>query len=153
MLYWYVRQCIHKEVLKERRAEYGEEILPTLSAKLVCDYGQGFGAPNLARMAEHLKASITHGDEVVYRPPAPIVWDVRPIPRLWGRAGVPRGGGFLRSAARTRASTGGNGRKKTNRERLVFLHVGGDEEDRTPDLRIANATLSQLSYVPERTKF
>ncbi len=26
--------------------------------------------------------------------------------------------------------------------------VGGDEEDRTPDLRIANAALSQLSYVP-----
>jgi hypothetical protein len=26
--------------------------------------------------------------------------------------------------------------------------VGGDEEDRTPDLRIANATLSQLSYAP-----
>jgi hypothetical protein len=26
---------------------------------------------------------------------------------------------------------------------------GGDEEDRTPDLRIANATLSQLSYVPD----
>ena len=25
---------------------------------------------------------------------------------------------------------------------------GGDEEDRTPDLRIANAALSQLSYVP-----
>jgi hypothetical protein len=27
-------------------------------------------------------------------------------------------------------------------------YYGGDEEDRTPDLRIANATLSQLSYVP-----
>ena len=26
--------------------------------------------------------------------------------------------------------------------------VGGEEEDRTPDLRIANATLSQLSYPP-----
>ena len=25
---------------------------------------------------------------------------------------------------------------------------GGAEEDRTPDLRIANATLSQLSYGP-----
>ena len=25
---------------------------------------------------------------------------------------------------------------------------GGEEEDRTPDLRIANATLSQLSYPP-----
>jgi hypothetical protein len=30
----------------------------------------------------------------------------------------------------------------------VKADVGGDEEDRTPDLRIANATLSQLSYVP-----
>ena len=29
---------------------------------------------------------------------------------------------------------------------------GGDEEDRTPDLRIANATLSQLSYVPGLNK-
>ena len=30
---------------------------------------------------------------------------------------------------------------------------GGDEEDRTPDLRIANATLSQLSYVPRCLHF
>ncbi len=30
----------------------------------------------------------------------------------------------------------------------VAFVFGGDEEDRTPDLRIANATLSQLSYVP-----
>ena len=29
---------------------------------------------------------------------------------------------------------------------------GGDEEDRTPDLRIANAALSQLSYVPDGGK-
>jgi hypothetical protein len=29
-----------------------------------------------------------------------------------------------------------------------LIGIGGDEEDRTPDLRIANATLSQLSYVP-----
>ena len=28
---------------------------------------------------------------------------------------------------------------------------GGAEEDRTPDLRIANATLSQLSYGPTLT--
>ncbi len=27
--------------------------------------------------------------------------------------------------------------------------LGGAEEDRTPDLRIANATLSQLSYRPK----
>ena len=29
---------------------------------------------------------------------------------------------------------------------------GGDEEDRTPDLRIANATLSQLSYAPNNPR-
>lgn len=32
MLYWHVGQRIHKEVLKNGRAEYGEQILPTLSA-------------------------------------------------------------------------------------------------------------------------
>jgi arylformamidase len=31
---------------------------------------------------------------------------------------------------------------------MELKRVGGDEEDRTPDLRIANATLSQLSYAP-----
>ncbi len=30
----------------------------------------------------------------------------------------------------------------------VWEKIGGAEEDRTPDLRIANATLSQLSYGP-----
>src|SRR4051812_48764171 len=33
---------------------------------------------------------------------------------------------------------------------LLKLFCGGDEEDRTPDLRIANATLSQLSYAPRQ---
>jgi hypothetical protein len=33
---------------------------------------------------------------------------------------------------------------------LILLKNGGAEEDRTPDLGIANATLSQLSYGPKR---
>ena len=33
-------------------------------------------------------------------------------------------------------------------ETFRALVIGGEEEDRTPDLRIANATLSQLSYFP-----
>lgn len=52
MLYWHVGQRIRREVLNERRAQYGEEILSTLSTKLVRDYGQGFGARNLARMVQ-----------------------------------------------------------------------------------------------------
>jgi predicted nuclease of restriction endonuclease-like (RecB) superfamily len=49
-LYWQIGQRIRVEVLREKRAEYGEEILPTLSAKLVQDFGDGYSARNLARM-------------------------------------------------------------------------------------------------------
>ena len=35
LLYWQVGQRIRKDILKEKRADYGEEILHTLSAKLV----------------------------------------------------------------------------------------------------------------------
>lgn len=40
------------------------------------------------------------------------------------------------------------GRHDKDRASTGIFESGGDEEDRTPDLRIANATLSQLSYVP-----
>ena len=50
VLYWSVGERIHREILGSKRAEYGEEILPTLSAKLVTEYGQGFSPRNLARM-------------------------------------------------------------------------------------------------------
>jgi len=50
MLYWKVGQRIKQDILKEKRAEYGEEIVPTLSAQLVKDFGDGFSPPNLSRM-------------------------------------------------------------------------------------------------------
>lgn len=50
LLYWDVGQRIRVEILGETRAEYGERILPTLSAKLVTEFGIGFGERNLARM-------------------------------------------------------------------------------------------------------
>lgn len=50
MLYWHIGQRINQEVLRFERAEYGAAILPTLSAKLVPLYGEGFGERNLARM-------------------------------------------------------------------------------------------------------
>ena len=50
MLYWNVGRRIRQDILKEKRAEYGAQILPTLSAKLVPEYGQGFGRRNLWRM-------------------------------------------------------------------------------------------------------
>lgn len=50
MLYWKVGERVRREILKERRAEYGREIVVTLSGQLVRDYGNGFSVPNLSRM-------------------------------------------------------------------------------------------------------
>ena len=50
LLYWKVGRRIRQDILMEKRAEYGEEILPTLSAKLVTEFGNGFSSRNLARM-------------------------------------------------------------------------------------------------------
>ena len=47
LLYWKVGQQIRRDVLNEKRAEYGQAILPTLSAKLVPEFGAGFSACNL----------------------------------------------------------------------------------------------------------
>ena len=50
VLYWQIGQRICTDILRDKRAGYGEEILPTLSAKLVPEFGQGFSPRNLARM-------------------------------------------------------------------------------------------------------
>jgi predicted nuclease of restriction endonuclease-like (RecB) superfamily len=50
LLYWQVGSRIRTDILRSKRAGYGEKILPTLSAKLAPEYGQGFGERNLARM-------------------------------------------------------------------------------------------------------
>ncbi|SIO39343.1 Protein of unknown function [Singulisphaera sp. GP187] len=52
MLHWHVGTRIRREVLKEARAEYGLEILPTLSAELAPRFGRGFSAKSLARMVQ-----------------------------------------------------------------------------------------------------
>jgi len=52
LLYWDLGHGIRTDVLHEQRAEYGEQILPTLSAKLTAEYGQGYSARNLARMIQ-----------------------------------------------------------------------------------------------------
>jgi len=49
-LYWRIGRRIGKEILKGKRAEYGQEIVPTLSAQLVPEFGTGFGKRNLFRM-------------------------------------------------------------------------------------------------------
>jgi len=52
MLYWKIGSRINLEILKGERAEYGAEILQTLSAKLIFEYGEGFAEKNIRRMVQ-----------------------------------------------------------------------------------------------------
>jgi len=52
LLHWEVGQRVRTEILKSQRATYGEEIVPTLSAQLATEFGNGFGKRNLFRMIQ-----------------------------------------------------------------------------------------------------
>jgi predicted nuclease of restriction endonuclease-like (RecB) superfamily len=52
MLYWRVGARVSSEILNNERAEYGEQIVATVSQQLVAEYGLGFNRANLFRMAQ-----------------------------------------------------------------------------------------------------
>lgn len=56
LLYWQVGERIRREVLGEARADYGEQIVSTLSTQLVQAYGQSFGLRSLRRMVQFSEA-------------------------------------------------------------------------------------------------
>lgn len=56
MLYWRIGQRIETQVLDGRRGAYGKQVLPTLAAQLVKDYGSGFAEKNLRRMVQFSNA-------------------------------------------------------------------------------------------------
>jgi predicted nuclease of restriction endonuclease-like (RecB) superfamily len=50
MLFWNIGKRINEEVLQNRRAEYGKQIVATLARQLVEKYGRNFEKTNLTRM-------------------------------------------------------------------------------------------------------
>lgn len=52
MLYWKVGERVHKEILRETRAEYGQSVVATISRQLTLEYGKGFSEKNLRRMIQ-----------------------------------------------------------------------------------------------------
>jgi len=54
--YWQMGARIRADVLREKRAAYGQEILQTLSAKLVTEFGRGYAERNLASMVRFSEA-------------------------------------------------------------------------------------------------
>lgn len=55
MLYWNIGKNIQEEVIKNQRAEYGKQIVTTLSSLLVAEYGRGYGERNIWRMIDFYK--------------------------------------------------------------------------------------------------
>lgn len=52
LMNWHIGKRINDEILQHKRADFGKEILPTLSAKLQPEYGRGFSSRNLAKMIQ-----------------------------------------------------------------------------------------------------
>ena len=52
MLYWRLGRRIREDILEQKRAAYGEEIVATLSQQLSAEFGRGFGEKNLRRMVQ-----------------------------------------------------------------------------------------------------
>jgi predicted nuclease of restriction endonuclease-like (RecB) superfamily len=50
ILFWRVGNHINQDILQNKRAEYGKQILPTLSAQLENKYGRNFTEKNVRRM-------------------------------------------------------------------------------------------------------
>ncbi len=63
MLYWQIGKRINDEILKGKRAGYGEEIVSTLSRYLINEYGSGFSAKNLLHMMKF--ADVFPDDQIV----------------------------------------------------------------------------------------
>jgi predicted nuclease of restriction endonuclease-like (RecB) superfamily len=52
MLYWHIGTRIRTEVLQNERAEYGKQIVSTVSAQLMMEFGKGFNKATITRMMQ-----------------------------------------------------------------------------------------------------
>ena len=52
LLFWQVGKRINEDILQNKRADYGKQIVPTLSAQLKEKYGRNFELGNLRRMMQ-----------------------------------------------------------------------------------------------------
>ncbi|MBI3651188.1 MAG: DUF1016 domain-containing protein [Acidobacteria bacterium] len=72
MLYWSVGQRIRQDILKGKRANYGEEIVVTVSRQLVTEFGSGFTDKNLRHMVQF--AEVFPDTEIVYALSRQLSW-------------------------------------------------------------------------------
>lgn len=51
-LYWHIGKNVTENILKNKKAEYGKEVIKKLSNKLIIEYGRGYGERNIFRMVK-----------------------------------------------------------------------------------------------------
>ena len=72
ILYWQIDSRIRQDILKEKRAEYGREIVVTLSRQLAVEYGRGFSRRNLFNMIRF--AEVFSDMKIVHALSAQLTW-------------------------------------------------------------------------------
>ena len=60
LLYWQIGYRIRQDILKEKRAAYGAEIVHALSGQLTTEFGKGFGRTNLFNMVRFAEVFPDH---------------------------------------------------------------------------------------------
>jgi len=72
MMYWQIGRYINNDILKNKRADYGKEVIATLSKQLTKEYGRGYTKRNLENM---VKFAQTFPDiEIVHSLSAKLTW-------------------------------------------------------------------------------
>jgi len=72
ILYWQIGSRIRQDILKKKRADYGEEIISTLSIQLTVEYGRGFSKRNLFNMIRF--AEVFPDTRIVHALSAQLTW-------------------------------------------------------------------------------
>lgn len=71
-LYWHIGTRIRRDLLKEKRAGYGEKIVQAVAAQLVAEFGRGYGRRNLFQMVRF--AEVFPDLKIVQAVPAQLSW-------------------------------------------------------------------------------
>lgn len=72
LLYWEIGTRIRQDILKKERAEYGKQIVSTLSKHLEAEYGRGFSRRNLFHMIRF--AEVFPDREIVHALSTQLTW-------------------------------------------------------------------------------
>jgi len=72
LMYWHIGKYIKDAILKNKRADYGKEVISTLSTQLTKEYGKGYTKRNLENMIRF--AQVFEDIKIVHSLSAKLTW-------------------------------------------------------------------------------